>query len=188
MKSMKPMKLNKVATLLLASAVLMGYSSCSEEEDDPVVEVCPIQVNKFQVFGQVYTAAEGTPLANVRIAALAADDTKREVAFTTTQKDGYFVLSGKDAVFLTKVPMQTLTDSSTGLEEEAACVRLVVQDPDTKYWTDTIYSYVHYAEKPQSVVPKLALIDNYMWMLEDCPSYCTMQNIEMKPDLSQLPD
>ena len=93
------MKLYKVATLLLATAVLMGYSSCSEE-DDPVVEECPIQVNKFQVFGQVYTAAGGTPLANVRIAALAADDTKREVAFTTTQKDGYFVLSGKDAIFL----------------------------------------------------------------------------------------
>ena len=141
MKSMKPMKLNKVATLLLASAVLMGYSSCSEEDDDPVVEVCPIQVNKFQVFGQVYTAAEGTPLANVRVAALAADDTKREVAFTTTQKDGYFVLSGKDAIFVTMVP-----DSGTGLEPEAACVRLVVQDPDKKYWTDTIYSYVHYAE------------------------------------------
>ena len=184
---MKQMKLNKVATLLLASAVLMGYSSCSEE-DDPVVEENPIQVNKFQVFGQVYTAAEGTPLANVRVAALAADDTKQEVAFATTQKDGYFVLSGKDAIFLTMVPMQPLMDSGTGLEQEAACVRLVVHDPDTKYWTDTIYSYVHYAEKPQSVVPKLALIDNYMWMLEDCPSYCTMQNIEMKPDLSQLPD
>ncbi len=175
MKSMKPMKLNKVATLLLASAVLMGYSSCSEE-DDPVVEVCPIQVNKFQVFGQVYTAAEGTPLANVRIAALAADDTKREVAFTTTQKDGYFVLSGKDAIFMTMVP-----DSGTGLELEAACVRLMVQDPDTKYWTNTIYSFVHFTEKPQSVVPKLALIDNYMWMLEDCPSYCGMKNIKMKP-------
>jgi hypothetical protein len=175
MKSMKPMKLNKVATLLLASTVLMGYSSCSEE-DDPVVEECPIQVNKFQVFGQVYTAAGGTPLANVRIAALAADDTKREVAFTTTQKDGYFVLSGKDAIFMTMVP-----DSGTGLELEAACVRLMVQDPDTKYWTDTIYSFVHFTEKPQSVVPKLALIDNYMWMLEDCPSYCGMKNIKMKP-------
>ncbi len=187
MKSMKQMKLYKVATLLLANTVLMGYSSCSEE-DDTVVEENPIQVNKFQVFGQVYTAADGTPLANVRIAALAADDTKQEVAFTTTQKDGYFVLSGKDAIFLTMVPMQTLMDSGTGLEEEAACLRLVVQDPDTKYWTDTIYSYVHFTEKPQSVVPKLALIDNYMWMLEDCPSYCTMQNIEMKPEPSQAPD
>ena len=176
MKSMKPMKLNKVATLLLTSAALMGYSSCSEEEEDPVVEVCPIQVNKFQVFGQVYKAVDGTPLANVRIAALAADDTKRAVAFTTTQKDGYFVLSGKDAIFMTMVP-----DSGTGSELEAACVRLMVQDPDTKYWTDTVYSFVHYTEKPQSVVPKLALIDNYMWMLEDCPSYCGMKNIKMKP-------
>ena len=184
MKSMKPMMLNMVATMMLASSVLMGYSSCSDKEDDPVatLDPDPVIVDKFQIFGQVYTSLDATPLPNIRIAALAADDTEKEVAVTTTQKDGYFVLSGEGAVFLTKVPMLPNMEQ----EEKSACVRLVAKDPENEYWSDTIYSYVRYTEDPYTAVPKLALVGGYEFVLEETPSCCGYRNIEMKPKGSKV--
>ena len=183
MKTMKKIMMSKAVALLIAGAVILGYSSCQDDDSAETPTPNPLECNKFQVFGSVYTSTSGEFLANIRIVVLSANDLKKEVAVVSTDEYGRFVLRGNDAIYRTEWPVYTfLPQLKDPIEKEVNCVRLVFEDPNKAYWCDTIEAAVFYEQNPCEDGGSDSLEAQMRNQLENTPSYCAYVNIEMKPE------